>query len=41
MSFILPGFVLLLALLAGVGLDNVGVRPRPEARRHLPSFEAW
>ena len=41
MSFLLPGFVLLLALFAGVALDNLGVRPRPKARRHVPSFEAW
>jgi hypothetical protein len=41
MSFILPGCVLLLALLAGVALDGVGVRPWPKARRHVPSFEAW
>jgi hypothetical protein len=39
MSFILPGCVLVLALLAGVALD--GVRPWPKARRHVPSFEAW
>lgn len=41
MSFIVPGCVLLLALLAGVALDGVGVRPRQKARRHVPSFEAW
>jgi hypothetical protein len=41
MSFILPGLVLLLALFAGVALDTLGVRPRPNARHHVPSLEAW
>jgi len=41
MSLIIAGCVLLLALLAGVALDNVGVSRSQKARRDIPSFNAW
>jgi hypothetical protein len=41
MSFIVAGSVLLLALLAGIVLDDIGVRRGQEARRDVPSFDAW
>jgi hypothetical protein len=36
MSFIVTGFALLLALLAGISGDNVGARWRQTSRRALP-----
>jgi hypothetical protein len=41
MSFIVAGGVLLLALLAGIVLDGVGVRRRQKERRDIPPFDAW
>jgi hypothetical protein len=41
MSFIVAGGVLLLALLAGIVLDNIGVRRRRNAQRDVPPFDAW
>jgi hypothetical protein len=41
MSFVVAGGVLLLALLAGVVLDGVGVRRRQKGRRDIPPFDAW
>jgi hypothetical protein len=41
MSFLVAGCVLLLALLASIILDGIGVRRRPEARRDVPAFDAW
>jgi hypothetical protein len=40
MSFIVPGCVLLLALLAGILLDDSDVRRRREARRDVLSLDA-
>ncbi len=40
MSFIVAGGVLLLALLAGIVLDGVGVRRRQKGRRDIPPFDA-
>ena len=41
MSFILPGCVLLLALLAGVAFDDAGVRGWNEARHDGRPFDVW
>jgi hypothetical protein len=41
MSFIVAGGVLLLALLAGVVLDGIGVSRRQKERRDIPPFDAW
>jgi hypothetical protein len=42
MSFIVAGLVLLLALLAGIVLDNIGVRKwQKNPRRDIPSFDPW
>jgi hypothetical protein len=41
MSFIVAGGVLLLALLAGIVLDGIGVRRQQKARRDIPPFDAW
>jgi hypothetical protein len=41
MSFIVAGCVLLLALLAGAVLDDIGVRRRQMARRDVASFDPW
>jgi hypothetical protein len=41
MSFIVAGCVLLLALLAGIVLDGIGVRRPQKARRDVPPFDAW
>jgi hypothetical protein len=39
MSFLVAGCALLLALLAGIVLDDVSGWQR--ARRNVPSFDAW
>jgi hypothetical protein len=36
MSFIIAGFALLLALLAGISVDDVGARRRQTTPRDLP-----
>jgi hypothetical protein len=41
MSFIVAGGVLLLALLAGIVLDGIGLRKQRKARRDIPPFDAW
>jgi hypothetical protein len=41
MSFIVAGYALLLALLVGSALDNIGVRRWQEAWRAVPPFDAW
>jgi hypothetical protein len=40
MSVIVAGCVLLLALLAGIVVDDVGVRRGQKARPDVPSFDA-
>ena len=39
MGFIVAGCALLAALLAGIVLDDVGVRRRQKARRDLPPLD--
>jgi hypothetical protein len=41
MSFIVAGGVLLLALLTGSVLDAIGITRWQQARRDVPSFDAW
>jgi hypothetical protein len=41
MSFIVAGGVLLLALIAGIVLEGIGVRRRQQARLDVPSFDTW
>ena len=41
MSFIVPGCVLLLALLAGIALDDFSVRRRQKTPPDVRSFDAW
>ena len=41
MCFLVPGCVLLLALLAGIFLDHTGVSRRRETRHDVPPFDAW
>jgi hypothetical protein len=41
MSFIVAGCMLLVALLVSIVLDDIGISRWPEARRDVPSFDAW
>jgi hypothetical protein len=41
MSFIVAGCAFLLALLAGIVIDDIGVRRWQQARRDVPSFDVW
>ena len=41
MCFVVPGCVLLLALLVGIILDHGGARKRRDTRPHVPPFDAW
>ncbi|MDR3533869.1 MAG: hypothetical protein P4L90_25310 [Rhodopila sp.] len=41
MSFFIAGCVLLVALIAGIVLDNNGVGRWQKPRRDVSSFDAW
>jgi hypothetical protein len=41
MSFIVAGSMLLVALLAGIVLEGIGVGRRQKAQRGVPLFDAW
>jgi hypothetical protein len=41
MCFLVPGFVLLLALLIGIFLDHTDARRRRETRCDVPPLDRW